>query len=59
MIEKPRYEWTAEDRRKANLDDVTKDICTLRCTINVQQNQMCTTAKETGKRRDSFRKVMI
>ncbi|XP_073119068.1 uncharacterized protein [Henckelia pumila] len=26
MIEKPRVEWTSEDKKKANLDNVARDI---------------------------------
>ncbi|XP_075479394.1 uncharacterized protein LOC142520277 [Primulina tabacum] len=46
-IEKPRDEWTAEDNRKANLDNVAKDI--LYQTLdkfNFSKIKMFKTAKE-------------
>ncbi|XP_073152812.1 uncharacterized protein [Henckelia pumila] len=46
-VEKPRVEWTAEDKKKANLDNVAKDI--LYKTLdknNFNKIKMCKTAKE-------------
>ncbi|XP_073300507.1 uncharacterized protein [Primulina huaijiensis] len=46
-IEKPREEWTAEDKRKANLENVAKDILykTLE-KITFSKIKMCRTTKE-------------
>ncbi|XP_073271495.1 uncharacterized protein [Primulina huaijiensis] len=47
MVEKPRSEWTSEDKKKANLDNVAKD--TLYKTLDkntFSKIKMCSTAKE-------------
>lgn len=47
MTEKPRYEWTSEDKKKANLDNVAKDI--LYKTLDkhtFSKIKMCDSAKE-------------
>ncbi|XP_073304116.1 uncharacterized protein [Primulina huaijiensis] len=46
-IEKARDEWTAEDKRKANLDNVTKDILYKTLDkVTFSKIKMCKTAKE-------------
>ncbi|XP_075479384.1 uncharacterized protein LOC142520266 [Primulina tabacum] len=46
-IEKPREEWTAEDKRKANLDNAAKDILYITLDkITFSKINMCKTAKE-------------
>ncbi|XP_073024259.1 uncharacterized protein [Primulina eburnea] len=46
-IEKPRDEWTAEDKRKSNLDNVAKDILyKLLDKVTFSKIKMCKTAKE-------------
>ncbi|XP_073137677.1 uncharacterized protein [Henckelia pumila] len=47
MIEKPRAEWTSEDKRKANLDNVARDILYKTLDKNkFSKIKSCTTAKE-------------
>ncbi|XP_073067213.1 uncharacterized protein [Primulina eburnea] len=47
MLEKPRYEWTSEDKKKANLDNVAKDILYKTLDKNTfSKIKMCHTAKE-------------
>ncbi|XP_073031133.1 uncharacterized protein [Primulina eburnea] len=47
MIEKHRSEWTAEDKKKANLDNVAKDILYKNLDKNMfAKIKTCTTAKE-------------
>ncbi|XP_047306304.1 uncharacterized protein LOC124909695 [Impatiens glandulifera] len=47
MKEKPIYEWTVEDKRKANLDNVTKDILYKTLDKNMfSKIKSCSTAKE-------------
>ncbi|XP_073019403.1 uncharacterized protein [Primulina eburnea] len=47
MIEKHRSEWTAEDKKKANLDNVAKDILYKTLDKNMfAKIKTCTTAKE-------------
>ncbi|XP_073271471.1 uncharacterized protein [Primulina huaijiensis] len=47
MLEKPRYEWTSEDKKKANLDNVAKDILYKTLDKNTfNKIKMCPTAKE-------------
>ncbi|XP_073038059.1 uncharacterized protein [Primulina eburnea] len=47
MLEKPRYEWTSEDKKKANLDNVAKDILYKTLDKNTfSKIKMCPTAKE-------------
>ncbi|KZV27310.1 hypothetical protein F511_19786 [Dorcoceras hygrometricum] len=44
-IEKPRQEWSSEDRKKANLDNVPKDILYKTLDNNMfSKIQTCTTA---------------
>ncbi|XP_073045982.1 uncharacterized protein [Primulina eburnea] len=46
-IEKPREEWTAEDKREANLDNVAKDIMYKTLDkITFCKIKMCRTAKK-------------
>ncbi|XP_073300264.1 uncharacterized protein [Primulina huaijiensis] len=46
-IEKPRDEWTAEDKRKANLDSVAKNILyKMLDKFTFSKIKMCRTAKE-------------
>ncbi|XP_073138998.1 uncharacterized protein [Henckelia pumila] len=46
-IEKPRIEWTAEDKKKENLDNVAKDILYKTLDKNTFSNiKMCKTGKE-------------
>ncbi|KZV31051.1 hypothetical protein F511_24073 [Dorcoceras hygrometricum] len=46
-IEKTRMEWTSEDKKKANLDNVDKDILYKTLDNNMfSKIQTCTTAKE-------------
>lgn len=46
-IEKPRDEWTTEDKKKANLDNVAKDILYKTLDKNTfSKIKMCKTAKE-------------
>ena len=40
IIENPRYKWTVEDKKKANQDNVAKDILYTTLEKNVQQNQV-------------------
>ena len=47
VTEKPRYEWTAEDKKKANLDNVAKDILYKMLDKNMfSKIKSCATAKE-------------
>ena len=47
MTEKPRFEWTTEDKKKANLDNVAKDILYKTLDKNMfSKIKSCTTAKE-------------
>ena len=47
MIEKPRYEWTAEDKRKNNLDNIAMNILYKTLDKNMfSKIQTCTNAKE-------------
>ncbi|XP_073020869.1 uncharacterized protein [Primulina eburnea] len=47
MLEKQRYEWTSEDKKKANLDNVAKDILYKTLDKNTfSKIKMCPTAKE-------------
>ncbi|XP_073138839.1 uncharacterized protein [Henckelia pumila] len=47
MIEKPRVEWTSEDKKKVNLDNVTRDILHKTLDKNMfSKIKSCTTAKE-------------
>ncbi|XP_073271526.1 uncharacterized protein [Primulina huaijiensis] len=47
MVEKPRSEWTSEDKKKANLDNFTNDILYKTLDKNTfSKIKMCTTAKE-------------
>ncbi|XP_073024313.1 uncharacterized protein [Primulina eburnea] len=47
MIEKHRSEWTADDKKKANLDNVAKDILYKTLDKNMfAKIKTCTTAKE-------------
>ncbi|XP_073137467.1 uncharacterized protein [Henckelia pumila] len=47
MIENPRSEWTAEDKKKTNLDNVAKDILYKNLDKNMfRKIKACTTAKE-------------
>ncbi|XP_073294501.1 uncharacterized protein [Primulina huaijiensis] len=46
-IEKPREEWTTEDKRKANLDNVAKDILYKTLDkVTFSKIKLCKTAKE-------------
>ena len=46
-IDKPRIDWTAEDKRKANLDAVAKDILFKTLDKNTfRKIKACATAKE-------------
>ncbi|XP_073131639.1 uncharacterized protein [Henckelia pumila] len=46
-IEKPRVEWTAEDKKKANLDNVAKDILYKTLVKNTfSKIKMCKIGKE-------------
>ena len=46
-IEKPRIDWTVEDKRRANLDTVAKDILYKTLDKNMfSKIKSCTTAKE-------------
>ncbi|KZV55573.1 hypothetical protein F511_12679 [Dorcoceras hygrometricum] len=46
-IEKPRQEWTSEDKNKANLDNVSKDILYKMLKNNMfSKIQTCTNAKD-------------
>ncbi|XP_073030753.1 uncharacterized protein [Primulina eburnea] len=48
MVEKHIYEWTAEDKKKTNLDNVAKDILYKTLDKNLfAKIKTCTTAKET------------
>ncbi|XP_073033741.1 uncharacterized protein [Primulina eburnea] len=47
MVEKHRSEWTAEDKKKANLDNVAKDILYKTLDKNMfAKIKTCTTSKE-------------
>ncbi|XP_073121990.1 uncharacterized protein [Henckelia pumila] len=47
MVEKPRMEWTTEDKKKANLDNVAKDILYKTLDKNMfSKIKTCSTAKE-------------
>ncbi|XP_073046132.1 uncharacterized protein [Primulina eburnea] len=47
MLEKPRYEWTSGDKKKANLDNVAKGILYKTLDKNTfSKIKMCHTAKE-------------
>ncbi|XP_075489525.1 uncharacterized protein LOC142528370 [Primulina tabacum] len=47
MVEKHRFEWTAEDKKKANLDTVAKDILYKTLDKNMfAKIKTCTTAKK-------------
>ncbi|XP_073137152.1 uncharacterized protein [Henckelia pumila] len=47
MVEKPRAEWSNEDKKKANLDNVGKDILYKMLDKNMFSNiKTCSTAKE-------------
>ncbi|XP_047331237.1 uncharacterized protein LOC124934776 [Impatiens glandulifera] len=47
MKEKPKHEWTAEDKRKVNLDNVAKDIIYNTFDKNMfSKIKSCSTAKE-------------
>ncbi|XP_073057160.1 uncharacterized protein [Primulina eburnea] len=47
MVEKHRSEWTVEDKKKANLDNVAKDILYKTLDKNMfVKIKTCTTAKE-------------
>ena len=47
VIEKPRIDWTVEDKRKANLDNVAKDILYKTLDKNMfSKIKSCVTAKE-------------
>ncbi|XP_073046133.1 uncharacterized protein [Primulina eburnea] len=47
MLEKPRYEWTSEDKKKSNLDNVAKDVLYKTLDKNTfSKIKMCHTAKE-------------
>ncbi|XP_073025107.1 uncharacterized protein [Primulina eburnea] len=46
MLEKPRYEWTSEDKKKANLDNVAKDILYKTLDKNTFSKIKCPIAKE-------------
>ncbi|KZV26462.1 hypothetical protein F511_33714 [Dorcoceras hygrometricum] len=46
-VEKPRKEWTSEDKNKANLDNVAKEILYKTLGNNMfSKIQTCVTAKE-------------
>ncbi|XP_073152861.1 uncharacterized protein [Henckelia pumila] len=47
MVEKPRAEWSTEDKKKANLDNIAKDILYKTLDKNMFSNiKTCSTAKE-------------
>ncbi|XP_075515575.1 uncharacterized protein LOC142550222 [Primulina tabacum] len=47
MVEKQRSEWTSEDKKKSNLDNVAKDILYKTLDKNTfSKIKMCPTAKE-------------
>lgn len=47
MVEKPRPEWTSEDKKKANLDNMAKDILYKTLDKNMfSKIKTCSTAKE-------------
>ncbi|XP_075489479.1 uncharacterized protein LOC142528321 [Primulina tabacum] len=47
MLEKPRSEWTGEDKKKANLENVAKDILYKTLDKNTfSKINMCPTIKE-------------
>ncbi|XP_073275390.1 uncharacterized protein [Primulina huaijiensis] len=47
MVEKPRSEWTSEDKKKANLDNVAKDTLYKTLDKNIfSKIKMCSTTKE-------------
>ncbi|XP_073139045.1 uncharacterized protein [Henckelia pumila] len=47
MVEKPRMEWTNEDKKKANLDSVAKDILYKTLDKNMfSKIKACSTSKE-------------
>ncbi|XP_073122015.1 uncharacterized protein [Henckelia pumila] len=47
MVEKPRAEWSTEDKKKSNLDNVAKDIMYKTLDKNMFRNiKTCSTAKE-------------
>ncbi|XP_047306274.1 uncharacterized protein LOC124909659 [Impatiens glandulifera] len=51
MKEKPKYEWTAEDKRKVNLGNVAKDILYKTLDKNIfSKIKSCSTAKEIWKK---------
>ncbi|XP_073138611.1 uncharacterized protein [Henckelia pumila] len=51
MIEKPRVEWTSKDRKKASLDNVSRDILYKTLDKNMfSKIKICTTAKEIGEK---------
>ena len=47
MIEKPQYEWTAEDKRKNNLDNIAMNILYKTLDKNMfSKIKSCTIAKK-------------
>ncbi|XP_075500151.1 uncharacterized protein LOC142538739 [Primulina tabacum] len=51
MVEKHRSEWTADDKKKANMDNVAKDILYKTLDKNMfAKIKTCTTAKEIWKK---------
>lgn len=49
-FQKPRCEWTSEDKKKTNLDNVANDILYKNFdNITFEKKKMCSTAKEIGK----------
>ncbi|XP_073045838.1 uncharacterized protein [Primulina eburnea] len=51
QIEKPRDEWTSEDKRKANLDNMVKDILYMTLEKNIiSKIKMCKSAKKIWKK---------
>ncbi|XP_073049507.1 uncharacterized protein [Primulina eburnea] len=51
MVEKHRSEWTSEDKKKSNLDNVAKDILYKRLDKNTfSKIQMCCTGKKISEK---------
>ena len=47
MTDKPRFEWKAKDKKKANLDNVAKDILYKTLDKNMfSKIKSCTSAQE-------------
>ena len=56
MIEKPRYEWTAEDKKKENLDNIAMDILYKTLDKNMfSKITQCTSKENLGENHSTVR----